>query len=170
MNFIPKQDGRAKKISFLMLIGAIVIWMIGAYIGAFYWAVQLLAILLMVVGTQLLGRFVLLQYEYIVHDNENRSPDFIIYKVQGKKRTKVCYVSLSKVVGLVKLSECPNFQEKFGKTKNRFTYCQNLGNKNTYVLIFREYNELIEVRFEPDEAFARELRRLAALDAADADL
>lgn len=169
MKFITEQDGRAKKISLLLLVGAIVVWMIGAYIGAFYWVVQLLAILMMVVATQLLGRFVLLQYEYIVQDDEDLPPDFVIYRVQGKKKTKVCFVSLSKIVALVKLSDCPNFQDKYGKTKNRFTYCQNLGNKNVYVLIFREYNELIEVRFEPSEAFAKELRRIAALDAIDID-
>ena len=67
MSYSPKHNNKAKILSFIFLLGAIVVWMIGAYIGRFYsvTVVQLAAILMMVVGTQLLGRFVLIDYKYL---------------------------------------------------------------------------------------------------------
>lgn len=163
MSYSPKHNNKAKIFSFVFLLGAIVVWMIGAYIGRFYWVVQLAAILMMVVGTQLLGRFVLIDYKYVVQDNNYNGYDFLIYKIQGKKVTKVCYVSLSKVIAIFRLTDLPDYQKKYGRTSNRFNYCVNIGAKETFVLIFRDGKDLIEVRFEPDRKFADDLVKIAAL-------
>ena len=90
---------------------------------------------MMVVGTQLLGRFVLIDYKYVVQDNNYNGYDFLIYKTQGKKVTKVCYVSLSKVIAIFRLTDLPDYQKKYGRTSNRFNYCVNIGAKETFVLI-----------------------------------
>ena len=77
--------------------------------------------------------------------------------------TKVCYVSLSKVIAIFRLTDLPDYQKKYGRTSNRFNYCVNIGVKETFVLIFRDGKDLIEVRFEPDRKFADDLAKIAAL-------
>lgn len=163
MTCIPKQNKNAKRSSFALLIGALIVWMISSLEIPGRSIIQLAAVVLAVVGLQLLVRYVLSEYRYVLEDDDDGSADFIIYKKQGSRDAKVCHVSLSNTIAVFRLSDKPEYQSEYGRTSNRFNYCQNMEKSDVCVLIFRDGEKLIEVRFEPDEAFVAALgQRLAA--------
>ncbi|MCI8388302.1 MAG: hypothetical protein HFE63_07565 [Clostridiales bacterium] len=163
MTYKPQQNNRSKNTAFVLLIGAVVVWAISSFVsvgGAF---IQLAAIVIAVVGIQIFVRYSLSEFRYILEDDDDGDTSLLIYKRQGAREMKVCHVSLGKTVAVFKLNSMPDFQKKYGTTSNRFNYCQNMGKDNMYVLIFRDGEKLIEVRFEPDEAFAAEMQKRMAV-------
>lgn len=159
MTYCPTDDGKARKRSFIIMVFAVLLWMTSAFEFRFRAVVQLLAIALIVVGLQILTRYGLSQFRYVLEDGDDGDCDFMIFKKQGSREAKVCHVALSKVEEVFKLTDEPNFEEKFGKTANRFNYCQNMGKDIQWILLFRDGESLIEVRFEPNDKMVSELVR-----------
>ena len=152
MTCMPKENGKARKISFVVMVLAVLLWMTSALEFAFRAVVQVVAIGLMVIGLQILIRFGLSKFRYVLEDDDSGDTDLLIFKAQGSREAKVAHVALSKVKALFKLTDEPDFQKKYGSTANRFNYCQNMGKEAQWVLLFADGEKLIEVRFEPDEA------------------
>ena len=152
MTCIPKENKKARKISFVFMVFAVLLWMTSALDFAFSAVVQIIAIALMVVGLQILIRFGLSKFRYVLEDDDSGDTDLLVFKTQGNREAKVAHVALSKVMALFKLTDEPDFQKKYGTTANRFNYCQNMGKDAQWVLLFADGEKLIEVRFEPDEA------------------
>ena len=151
MTCIPKENGKARKISFVFMVFAVLLWMTSALEFSFRAVVQIAAIALMVVGLQILIRFGLSKFRYVLEDDDSGDTDFLIFKAQGSREAKVAHVALSKVKAILKLTDEPDFQKKYGTTANRFNYCQNMGKDAQWLLLFSDGDNLIEVRFEPDE-------------------
>lgn len=151
MTYCPSDNGKARKISFIFMVVAILLWMTTSIEYRFRALVQIVSIVLIVIGLQLLTRYGLSMFRYVLERDDNGGTDFMIFKKQGSRDAKVCHVALSKVEALFKLTDDPKFEEKYGKTANRFNYCQNIGKDCQWVMLFRDGESLIEVRFEPDE-------------------
>lgn len=152
MVYLPKENGKARKVSFAVIVFAVLLWMISALEFKFHAVVQVISVGFMVVGLQILIRYVLSAFRYVVEYSDDGSAVLLIFKGQGSREAKVCHVALDRVVALFKLTDLPKFQEKYGTTANRFNYCQNMGKDAQWVLLFRDGERIIEVRFEPDEA------------------
>lgn len=150
MVYLPKENGKSRKISFIFMVAAVLLWMLSGLQFKFYAIFQIIAIAFMVVGLQILIRFVMSDFRYVVEFDDDGEGDLLIFKSQGNREVKVCHVALSKVTAVFKLTDKPNFQEEYGKTANRFNYCRNMGKENQWILLFRDGEKLIEVRFEPN--------------------
>ena len=159
MTYIPKENGKARKISFIIMVFAVLLWMTSAFEFAFRAVVQIAAIGLMVVGLQILIRYGLSKFRYVLEDGDDGTTDLMIFKSQGSREAKVCHVALTKVEAIFKLIDEPEFQKKYGKTANRFNYCQNMGKENQWILLFCDGENLIEVRFEPNDAMVSEINK-----------
>ena len=140
------------------MIFAVLLWMTSSIGFSFSAVVQIAAIALMVVGLQILIRFGLSKFRYVLEDGDDGTTDLMIFKSQGSREAKVCHVALTKVEAIFKLTDEPEFQKKYGKTSNRFNYCQNMGKEFQTILLFRDGENLIEVRFEPDKTMLEAIK------------
>lgn len=144
MSFIPKKNGKAAYLSLLFIITGIVLFALSGILS-YAWLFQLAAVALFVAGIQILVRFVLSDFKYVIDDLDDGSSDFIVYKTQGKNKIKVCHISLS-------------FAEEIysGKCKSdadrRYNYVQNTGTE-TVSIIFHDGDKKIEIIIESDNAF-----------------
>lgn len=164
MTYKPTASKKQRILSALFVVFSVAIWTLASlnyngYELPFKGLIQIAAITMMVCGIQLMVRYSLSEFRYILEDLDDGNTDFLVYKRQGERDVKVCHVSIGSVVALFKYGDEPDFQKKYGKTANRFNYCQNLGKENMYVLLYRDDDKLIEIRFEPDEAFVNAIKQ-----------
>ena len=164
MTYKPTPSKKQRVLSALFVVFSVVVWTLGSlsYNGQelpYRGLIQLAAIMMMVCGLQVMVRYALSEFRYILEDKENGDTDLLIYKRQGERDTKVCHVSLYNVITLFKYGEIADYQSRYGKVDNRFNYCQNMGKENMYLILYRDDDKLIEIRFEPDKEFADEIKR-----------
>ncbi len=117
---------------------------------------QIVAVILVGVGIQLLVRYVLSEFIYFIEDLENGSSELVIIKKQGSREVKVCHISLSSVVEIF-----PKGAKKV-KSDNRFNYSQNLTD-NARVMLTSDGNKTVEIIIEPDNAFLSALNKRVGL-------
>ncbi len=149
MSFIPKKNGKASYLSMLFIVTGIVLF---AFSGMFpyTWLFQLAAVALSVAGIQVLVRFVLSDFKYVIDDLDDGSSDFIVYKTQGKNKIKVCHISLSSA------EEIYSGKPK-RSTDRRYNYVQNTG-ADTSSIIFLDGDSRIEIIIEADAAFTQAIK------------
>ena len=153
MTYIPQMQGRAKHLSLLFTLTGFVLAMISE-IFPYKSIFQLIALGLIVVGVQLLVRYVLTDFRYILDDKDDGTSDLIIYKRQGKREAKVCHVNMANVIDIFKKGE------KQVPSNNRFNYCRNLTDE-AWVILLRDGEKTTEVLIEPDAAFLGALQARA---------
>ena len=85
MTCMPKENGKARKISFVFMVLAVLLWMTSAMEFAFRAVVQVVAIGLMVIGLQILIRFGLSKFRYVLEDDDSGDTDLLIFKSQGSR-------------------------------------------------------------------------------------
>lgn len=159
MTCIPKENKKSRRIAFACMMLGILLWMISSLDFRLKVLVQLAAVGVMVVGLQFLLRYVLSEYRYVLEDDDYGDTDLLIFKAQGSRETKVAHIELSKVTALFRLADEPDFENKYGKTNNRFNYCRNPGRDVQWVMIYCDGEDRIDVRFEPDEAMVGAIRK-----------
>jgi hypothetical protein len=148
-------QGRAKHLSLLFTITGFVLAMISE-IFPYKSIFQLVALGLIVVGVQLLVRYVLTDFRYIIDDKDDGTADLIIFKRQGKREAKVCHVGMANVTDIFKKGE------KKLPSDNRFNYCRNLTDE-AWVILMRDGEKTTELYIEPDAAFLGALRERAGI-------
>ncbi len=164
MTYKPTPSKKQRVLSALFVVFSVVVWTLGSlsYNGQelpYRGLIQLAAIMMMVCGLQVMVRYALSEFRYILEDKDDGNSDLLIYKRQGERDVKVCHISLYSVVTLFKFGEITDYQSIYGKIDNRFNYCQNMGKENMYLILYRDDDKLIEIRFEPDKEFADEIKR-----------
>ena len=155
MTYIPQMQGRAKHLSLLFTLTGFVLAMISE-IFPYKSIFQLVALGLIVVGVQLLVRYVLTDFRYIIDDRDDGTADLIIFKRQGKREAKVCHVGMANVTDIYKKGE------KKLPSDNRFNYCRNLTDE-AWVILMRDGGKTTEMLIEPDAAFLSALRERAGI-------
>lgn len=145
MTYIPKKENKTRRLSFWCIISGILVMGLSSLIP--YRAIlQLAAIVLVIIGIQLLVRFVLSDYRYIINDCDDGTAELLVYKKQGRQDTLVCRISLSAVI--------ENFDRENKKPQSDkcYNYMQNPGAKG-YSLIFMDGEKRTEIIIEPDTVF-----------------
>lgn len=142
---IPKKEKKAQWLSFSCILSGILLMGISSLLD-YRVVFQLIAVILVVAGIQLLVRFVLSDYRYIIDDREDGTAELIIYRKQGKRDVLVCRMSLSAVVELF-----PRGTKKT-QVNTCYNYTQNLGTAG-HSLIFDDGDKRVEVIIEPDTEF-----------------
>ncbi len=149
MIYQPTKDKKAKRLSLLFILTGIVLTALSSilpYRGIF----QLIAVALVIIGVQLLVRYVLTDFLYRIEDREDGTSDFVVFKKQGKNDVKVCHVSLSNTLEVYRRTD------KKPPCDTRFNYAQNLTDALT-VLYHKDGEKRIEILIEPNEAFLNAL-------------
>ena len=142
---VPKKEKKAQHLSFISILGGILLMGVSSVLG-YKVVFQLIAAALIVTGIQLLVRFVLSDFRYIIDDRDDGSAELFIYKKQGRRDELVCRISLSRVT---------EFYERGTKKHDanmRYNYTQNLFAKG-YSLIFADGDKNTEIIIEPDTSF-----------------
>lgn len=159
MTYIPKENKKSRRISFAFMLMGVLLWMISSLDFRLRIIVQLAAVGMMVAGLQIMLRYVLSEYRYVLEDDDYGDTDLLIFKSQGSREIKVAHIELSKVTAIFRLSDEPDFEKKRGKTTNRFNYCRNPGREVQWILLYFDGEDTIEVRFEPDDAMVKAIER-----------
>ena len=157
MTFEPKAKKSGRVLAFLLILGGLLIFLITSFPIPYRGVAQMLAIALIVAGLFVTVRYVLCEFRYLLDEREEGGTDLIIWKIQGQKQIKVCHISLARAEACFLLTDKPDFEKKYGRTNRRFNHCRNLGKAGQYVLLYRDGDELIEIRIECDAAFANEI-------------
>ncbi len=142
---IPKKEKKAQWLSFSCILSGILLMGISSVIE-YRVIFQLIAVILVVAGIQLLVRFVLSDYRYIIDDRDDGTAELFVYQKQGKRDVLVCRISLSSVVEMFTRGT------KKAEVKARYNYTQNLGAVG-HSLVFDDGDKCVEVIIEPDAEF-----------------
>ena len=142
---VPKKEKKAQQLSFICILGGILLMGVSSML-VYKVVVQFVSAVLVVTGIQLLVRFVLSDFRYIIDDRDDGSAELIIYKKQGRRDELVCRVSLSSVTEL-----CVRGTKRQAADA-RYNYTQNLFAKG-YSLIFVDGEKNTEIIIEPDLSF-----------------
>ncbi len=142
---IPQKEKKAQRLSFLFILSGILLMGISTVL-LYRVVFQLISAILVVTGIQLLVRFVLSDYRYIIDDRDDGTAELFVYRKQGKRDILVCRISLSAVV--------ENFTRgtKKADAKARYNYTQNLGAVG-HSLVFDDGGKCVEIIIEPDAEF-----------------
>lgn len=159
MKYTPKKDQSARYISLLSIVAAACLCATVMLDVPYKVLYEVAAFLLCILSFELLLRYVLTVYTYSV---EGR--DFAVEKRTGKLSRYVCNLSLDTALALVKTprkgEERKALENEYGRISIRYDFCQSLGRKGAYSLLFEFNGETAEVIFQPDEEM---LSRLFAL-------
>lgn len=145
MTYIPKKTPTARRLSFLFLITGFFLMAMSSFLlsPAIF---QLIAVLLLVAGLQILVRYMLSDYRYIIDDRDDGASDLIVCKRQGKKDVKLCHVSIFCI-------EAVKPRQSGEKADRRYNYVQNPDAK-AYSVLFSDGDRRCEVIIECDGSFA----------------
>jgi gas vesicle protein len=156
MVYTINKNNKALHISTVLLALGVISFIVSTQFPYVPYLFQLAAIILLTFGIQMLQRYHLSDFKYIIDDKDDGHSFFNVIKIQGKKETMICSIDLCKCVYFGKPE---NFKEK---TVNSFDslnsttveYVTNLGKitKNIQELvdgIGQDYKQRIE-DFEND--------------------
>lgn len=158
MKYTPEKNKTAKWISMASFLVALVListLFVRVRFQVFY---ELLALIFYLISFDLLYRYVLVTYTYIMEDG-----NFIVIKRTGRKEVCVCNLVMNMSIALVKTpktgAEKAEFAKRFGKMRVRYNFCQVINPQNaySYLLVFGEGTA--EIVFQPNEEM------LAAIEA-----
>ncbi len=158
MEYIPPKGKKGKRLSVVLVVIACV-GLIGSAVldvsyRLFY---QLIAVGIYIFSFELLNRYHLTTYRYLVTEE-----DFIITKRMGKRVQTVCSLSLSTMIGVEKTpktkEEKAAFVQRYGKPPIRYNYCQSLAPKTSYCILFDFNGRCAQIVFEGNEPMAQHLK------------
>ncbi len=162
MIYIPNRNNKALNIACVLLIIGVIVFGLSNF--AHYPAVfQLLSLVAIVAGTQLLVRFVLCEYRYIIDDREDGNSSLVVIRKQGAREVKVCHISLSSVTAVGDDAIC------LVTCDARYNYCRNICAKG-FDVCFSDGAKTSCVKLEADEAFLDALRKRCVGDAGFDDI
>ena len=150
MIYTPKKSKKSQYLSVLFIVSGFAAMALSAILPS-PGVVQSVSMVLIIAGIQMLVRFSLTDYRYIIDDKDDGSADLIVCKRQGKKDVKVCHVSLSCVTDICKRSE------KHQKADARYNYMQNPAGEEIS-LTFLDGERTCEIIIECDEDFVSAIK------------
>lgn len=171
MEHIPPKGKKGKRLSIVFLVISC-LGLIGASVldigyRLFY---QLIAVGVYIFSFELLNRYYLSSFRYVVDDK-----NFIITKRMGKRTQTVCSLSLSTLLAIEKTPKTKEEKEEFRlhspKASIRYNYCQSMQPKISYRIFFEFNDKIASVEFEPDEAMVLYLKgKVCAKKAAEENI
>ena len=143
LEFIPQKNiKRLSRVVLACFLGAAALVAVTAIFRqmAYRWAVQLLAIALLMIGIFIVSRYVMKSYAYAVVRTEG-GEDFTVTEVQGRHRITVCRISLGGLEQVFvvepadKQTDAQIKQTCKEQKRKRFNYCADLLDEK-YICIF----------------------------------
>lgn len=147
IEYASKKEKSSTSLALVLLVCGLIFFLLSEKFGVSPFIVQLIAIALIVFAVQVIQRYVLSSFIYIIDDSDNGSSLFTVVKVQGKNRTTVCSVELEKCL------YAGDSDKKGVKTTNTFDYRQNILSKDKFVLVYDSGRENVLIRLEADDTF-----------------
>ncbi len=164
---IPKKNIRKLSLmTCLLLVGAAVLMLVtfAAPSMAYRWAVQLLAVGMLVMGIFVTSRYIMKNYLYAVV-NDGDSTDFTVTELQGRHRVTVCRISLESIEKLcvIEASDRPADSElkRSIKAEKRkmFNYTADLFADKYICVLSNESGIPIAIKLTWDEQLEEILRQ-----------
>ncbi len=146
-----ERNNKTKYFSLLLLICGLVLFMLSSNLGITPFIVQIVSIALIVLAIQVLQRYVLSEFVYVIDDSEVGESILSIVRIQGKKKVTVCSIEFENCVFA---GECSKFDKKLS---NSFDYRQNLFDTQNFGIVYNNANDNIMIKLEPDQAFIDEI-------------
>ena len=152
MRYMPPKNNKSNLLSTVLLIGGIIVF-------GFSFAIkpplvfQLAGTILFVLSIQIMLKYVLSDYVYIIDDTDSGEVVFNVIRAQGNRKITECSAELSKCrfVSDVDMSAY--------SVKNVFNYKQNVFCDKCTELLYIDGDESSKIVIEADEAFIAELRK-----------
>ncbi len=146
---------KLKKTAYIDL-GLLIFGLILFFVSDFFpmpFVFQIFGLLMFTLSIQILQRYILSDFTYIIDDSEPGCYVMDIIKAQGKKKIKVCSVELDKC--------CLFGPEDAHKLtiSNSFDYKQNIFIKQSLVLLYWDGDAYSKITIEPDKVFESELTK-----------
>ncbi len=155
MIYTPKKSRKSQYLSILFIVSGFAAMALSAILKS-PGTVQIMSMVLIVTGVQMLVRFSLTDFRYIIDDKDDGSSDLIVCRRQGKKDVKVCHVSLSCVTDICKRSK------KHHGADARYNYMQNPAGEEIS-LTFLDGEKTCEIIIECDESFVSAIKSRTAV-------
>ena len=152
MRYMPPKNNKSNFLSMVLLICGIIVF-------AFSFAIkpalvfQIAGTILFVFSIQIMQKYILSDYVYIIDDTDSGEAILNVIRAQGNKKITECSAELSKCkfVSDVDMSAY--------SVKNVFNYKQNVFSEKCTELIYIDCGDCLKIVIEADEAFIAELRK-----------
>lgn len=139
-----KQNGR---FSLVLLVCGFLLFLLSGYVEIAPFIMQLFGIALIVFAIQIMQRYVLSDFVYIIEDFDNGESVMNVISIQGQNKTTVCSISFAKCI------YAGDTDKATVKTQNTYNYRQNVFTKDKFSVIYCESGENILIKLESDENF-----------------
>ncbi len=151
-------------------VSSILLYVYPAFVqGVKYAAVlQFISLALLTLGIFVSQRYSWQRFVYCIKPSENLNSgeisghSFVVYKIQGKKKTTLADIPCRDLLKLVKCTAKDKKNEEFvGFEKTaRYSFTQTMMPDTFYTAVFRADGGTAIIRFEPDETFVSILNTL----------
>lgn len=152
MRYMPPKNNKSNLLSTVLLIGGIIVFGFSFVIKPPL-VFQLAGTILFVLSIQIMLKYILSDYVYIIDDTDSGEAVFNVIRAQGNRKITECSAELSKCrfVSDVDMSAY--------SVKNVFNYKQNVFCDKCTELLYIDGDESSKIVIEADEAFIAELRK-----------
>lgn len=145
IKYQPVKDKRSSYLSLILLIGGLVVFMLSGSFKLAPFITQLIAIAMIVLSVQIMQRYVLSEFTYIIDDKDDGESLLSVIRTQGKKSVTVCSVSLNECI-------YAGNSEKFDmKLNNSFDYRQNVFEESKFAIVYLDGSDNIMIKLELDD-------------------
>lgn len=138
-------------ISLLLSVTGLLFFLISSFVNIYPYLFQLIGLAFLVFAIQIMQRYVLSDFVYIIDDHDNGDSFLNVIKIQGGKKTTVCSVSLIKCIF------ADDYDKITLKPDNSFDYRQNVFSQNKYALLYNENEDNILITLEVNDSFKRQI-------------
>lgn len=161
MRETPPKNASAKIFSFTAVLAALFLLGTVGLDVPYKAAFEIGAFVLLIVGFELLFRYAMTTYTYLLEENS-----FAVLKTFGNKQTYVCNLDLQTGEALIPTPRTKEEKEaavtQFGTATVRYSYCQVIFPKGTYSYRFEFNGKSAEIIFQPSETFVAAMRAALA--------
>lgn len=151
LQYKSKKEKSSSYFSLLLLICGILLFASSNYLKIVPYITQITAIVFVVFAIQIMQRYVLPDFIYIIDDGDNGESIMNVIRVQGSKKVTVCSISLAKCL------YAGDSDKNTITVKNSFDYRQNFFSKDKFILIYHEGGDNIQIKLEADDEFKNAL-------------
>lgn len=152
MRYMPIKNKKANYLTFALLIGGLILFYLSSFIKPPF-LFQIIAIAMFTLSIQIMQRYVLSDFVYIIDDKDSGEAILNVVRAQGNRKTTVCSAELSKCTIL---SENESADRKI---TNSFDYKQNLFAGSYITILYTDGEDCSKIKIEADENFSAELKK-----------
>lgn len=151
LQYTSKKNKSSSYFSLLLLICGIVLFASSNFIKIAPYITQIIAIVFVVFAIQVMQRYVLPDFIYIIDDKDSGESLMSVIRVHGSKKITVCSIDLSKCL------YAGDSDKNTLTVKNSFDYRQNFFSNDKFILIYHESGDNIQIKLEADDKFKNAL-------------